>query len=181
MPQKKNPDAAELIRGKSGRIIGNYVALFNVMKALPLAYSKDMQEDKEPIFDSINNTKDCLQVMAEMINEISFNPDRMLEMCNQGHITATDIADWLVKELNFTFRDAHKTTGKIVTLADKKNLQVHDLKIKDFQLIDKRINKNIFNFITLSSSVNNRKSTGGTSPDNIKKEIVFSKEKWLKW
>jgi len=180
MPQKKNPDAAELIRGKSGRIIGNYVALFNVMKALPLAYSKDMQEDKEPIFDSINNTKDCLQVMAEMINEISFNPDKMLEMCNHGHITATDIADWLVKELNFTFRDAHKTTGKIVTLADKKNLQVHDLKIKDFQVIDKRINKNIFNFITLSSSVNNRKSIGGTSPDNIKKEIVFSKEKWLR-
>ena len=180
MPQKKNPDAAELIRGKSGRIIGNYVALFNVMKALPLAYSKDMQEDKEPIFDSIKNTKDCLQVMAEMIHEISFDPVRMLEMCNQGHITATDIADWLVKELKFTFRDAHKTTGRIVALADQKKLQVHDLNIKDFQIIDKRINKKIFEFITLTSSVKNRKSKGGTSPDNVKKELVFSKEKWLK-
>ncbi len=180
MPQKKNPDAAELIRGKSGRIIGNYVALFNVMKALPLAYSKDMQEDKEPLFDSIKNTKDCLQIMAEMIHEISFNTDRMLEMCNEGHITATDIADWLVAELKFTFRDAHQITGKIVALADKKKIQVHELEINDFKLINKRINNNLYDFITLSSSVNNRKSLGGTSPANIKKEIVFSKEKWLK-
>ena len=103
MPQKKNPDAAELIRGKSGRIIGNYVALFNVMKALPLAYSKDMQEDKEPLFDSIETTNNSLKIMAEMINDISFNPEKMLKMCNEGHITATDIADWLVSELKLPF------------------------------------------------------------------------------
>ena len=150
------------------------------MKALPLAYSKDMQEDKEPLFDSIKNTKECLQIMAEMIHDISFNTERMLEMCNEGHITATDIADWLVTDLKFTFRDAHQITGKIVALADKKKLQVHELNIKDFKTINKRINKKVFDSITLSSSVNNRKSLGGTSPENIKKEIIFSKEKWLK-
>lgn len=180
MPQKKNPDAAELIRGKSGRVIGNYVALFNVMKAIPLAYSKDMQEDKEPLFDSIKTTQDCLKIMAEMIKEISFNTKNMIDMCNQGHITSTDIADWLVTELKLPFRDAHKITGNIVALADKKKLQVHELNIKDFKKIDKRINKNIFNFITLESSVINRKSSGGTSPYNIRKEIIIAKEKWLK-
>ncbi len=179
MPQKKNPDAAELIRGKSGRIIGNYVALFNVMKALPLAYSKDMQEDKEPLFDSIETTNNSLKIMAEMINDISFNPEKMLKMCNEGHITATDIADWLVSELKLPFRDAHKITGKIVMLADKKKLQVHELTIKDFKKIDIRINNKIFNFISLEKSVINRKSSGGTSPFNVKKEIIFAKEKWL--
>ena len=180
MPQKRNPDAAELIRGKSGRILGNYVTLYNVMKALPLAYSKDMQEDKEPLFDSIKNTEDCLIVMAQMISEVSFNTDKMLEMCSKGHLVATDVADWLVRELNLPFRDAHKITGKIVALADKKNKQIHQLSLNDFKKIDKRIEKNIYEFITLEDSINNRKSLGGTNPDNIKKEIIFAKEKWLK-
>ena len=178
MPQKKNPDAAELIRGKSGRVIGNYVTLFNVMKALPLAYSKDMQEDKEPLFDSIKTTKDTLNVMSEMIKEITFKPDNMLRMCNKGHINATDLADALVAELGVPFRDAHKITGKLVALADNKKVQIHKLNIKDFKKIDKRINKNILDKVTLEASVSNRVSYGGTSPENIKKEIIFSKEKW---
>ena len=108
MPQKKNPDAAELIRGKSGRIIGNYVSLFNVMKGLPLAYSKDMQEDKEPLFDSVETTKTCLQAMIGMINSIKFMPENMRMMCSLGFLNATDMADWFVQELNIPFRDAHK-------------------------------------------------------------------------
>ena len=179
MPQKRNPDAAELIRGKSGRVIGNYVSLFNTMKALPLAYSKDMQEDKEPLFDSIQTTKDSLNVMSQMIKEISFNTDNMIKMCNFGHLTATDVADSLVTELNIPFRDAHRITGRIVAMADNTNLQIHELKISDFKKIDKRITKNILKRITLEASVNNRKSFGGTSPENIKKEIVFAKEKWI--
>jgi argininosuccinate lyase len=179
MPQKKNPDAAELIRGKSGRVLGNYVSLFNIMKALPLAYSKDMQEDKEPLFDSIQTTKDTLNVMAEMINEISFKTDNMLKMCNKGHITATDFADALVSELKIPFRDAHRLTGKIVALADKKNVQIHELKIKDYKKIDVRIKANIINKISIENAVKNRVSLGGTSPANIKKEIIFAKEKWL--
>ncbi len=179
MPQKRNPDAAELIRGKSGRVIGNYVSLFTTMKALPLAYSKDMQEDKEPLFDSIQSTKDGLIVMSEMIKEISFNKYKMQEMCNLGHITATDVADSLVSELHIPFRDAHKITGKIVTIADKKNVQIHDLKINDFKRIDKRINSKILEKISLEASVKNRNSHGGTSPENIRKEIIFAKEKWI--
>ena len=179
MPQKRNPDAAELIRAKSGRVLGNYVALFNVMKALPLAYSKDMQEDKEPLFDSIETTKTALKVMSGMIDEISFNQDNMLNFCNEGHITATDFADWLVENINLPFRDAHNITGKIVALADKRNKQIHELTIKDYKSIDKRINKEIFKKITLEASVNSRKSLGGTSTENIKKELVFAKEKWL--
>ncbi len=178
MPQKRNPDAAELIRGKSGRVIGNYVALFNIMKALPLAYSKDMQEDKEPLFDSIQTIKDTINVMSEMIKEITFNRDKMLKMCNKGHINATDIADALVAELDVPFRDAHMITGKLVALADKKEMQIHELSIKDFKKIDKRINKNIIDKVSLEESVKNRDSYGGTSPENIKKEIIFSKEKW---
>ena len=178
MPQKKNPDAAELIRGKSGRVIGNYVTLFNIMKALPLAYSKDMQEDKEPLFDSINTTKDTINVMSEMIKEITFNPDKMLKMCNKGHINATDVADALVSELGIPFREAHMITGKLVSLADKKKIQIHELNVKDFKKIDKRMNKNILDKITLEASVKNRDSYGGTSPENIKKEIIFAKEKW---
>ena len=178
MPQKKNPDAAEFIRGKSGRVIGNYVTLFNVMKALPLAYSKDMQEDKEPLFDSIKTTKDTINVMSEMIKEITFNTDKMLEICNKGHINATDIADALVADLGVPFRDAHMITGKLVAIADRKKIQIHELNIKDFKKVDKRISKNIVNKITLEASVKNRDSYGGTSPENIKKEIIFSKEKW---
>ena len=137
-----------------------------------------MQEDKEPLFDSIKTTKDTINVMSEMIKEITFNPDKMLEMCNKGHINATDVADALVADLGVPFRDAHMITGKLVAIADRKKIQIHELNIKDFKKVDKRISKNIVNKITLEASVKNRDSYGGTSPENIKKEIIFSKEKW---
>ena len=179
MPQKRNPDAAELIRGKSGRVIGNYVALFNVMKALPLAYSKDMQEDKEPLFDSIDNTKICLTVMSDMFKKLSFNRKKMLKICEEGYITATDLADWLVKDLSFNFRDAHSITGKMVAFAEEQNLKLEDLDINDIKKISPKINKDIFKFMKLESSIKSRSSAGGTNPDNVYKEIILSKKKWL--
>jgi len=144
-----------------------------------LAYSKDMQEDKEPLFDSIETTKDALKVMSNMIRDISFNSDKMIDMCEKGHILSTDVADWLVDELKIPFREAHNITGKIVALAEKKNLQIHNLNAKDFKKIDKRINTKLLNSISLKLSVEKRNSIGGTSPTSTKKEIIFAKEKWL--
>ena len=180
MPQKKNPDAAELIRGKSGRIIGNYVALFTVMKGLPLAYSKDMQEDKEPLFDSIETTKSCLNAMIGMIETIKFIPKEMKLMCSIGFLTATDMADWFVKELNMNFRDSHKLTGKIVKIAEEKGLSLEKLSLKDLKKINPKISKNLLAAISLERSINSKTSIGGTAPLNVKKEILLAKEKWLK-
>lgn len=180
MPQKRNPDAAELIRGKSGRILGNYVAVFNLMKALPLSYSKDMQEDKEPIFDSMENTIKCINILSEMINTIKFNKKSMREMTNEGYITATDIADWLVQELKLKFRDAHKITGEIVAFAENNNTKLHLLKIKDLKKIEPKINNKIYNIIKVKSSVSSRNSQGGTSPSEVKKEIILAKDKWIR-
>ena len=179
MPQKRNPDAAELIRGKSGRVIGNYVALFNTLKALPLSYSKDMQEDKEPLFDSIKQTKICLEILTEMLFTASFLTNNMKIMCKKGFITATDIADWLVKEKGFTFRDAHNITGRIVVLAEEKKLELDKLTLKDLKRIEPKIDKRIFSVMSLISSIDSRKSLGGTSSGNVKREIILAKEKWL--
>ena len=180
MPQKKNPDAAELIRGKSGRIIGNYVALFNVMKGLPLAYSKDMQEDKEPLFDSIETTKNCLQVMSGMIETIKFLPENMKKMCSFGFLTATDMADWFVQELKMNFRDSHKLTGEIVKLAELKRLPLEKLSLKELKKFNSKITDRLYDAIDLKNSIDNKKSVGGTSTANVQREIELAKEKWLK-
>ena len=180
MPQKKNPDAAELIRGKSGRIIGNYVSVFNVMKGLPLAYSKDMQEDKEPLFDSLETTKICLLVMIGMIDSIKFIPENMRLMCSLGFLNATDMADWFVEELNLPFRDAHKLTGNIVKMAELKNLPLEKLSLKDLKKYHSKISKKIYAILDIESSVRNKTSEGGTSPLNVKREITLAEEKWLK-
>ncbi len=180
MPQKKNPDAAELIRGKSGRIIGNYVALFNIMKGLPLAYSKDMQEDKEPLFDSIETTKLCLLAMVGMIDSIKFIPKNMRLMCSLGFLNATDMADWFVKELNMNFRDAHKLTGNIVKLAELKNIPLEKLSLKELKKYNHKISNKIYDALDIEKTIKNKISEGGTSPSNVKKEIVLAKDKWLK-
>ena len=180
MPQKKNPDAAELIRGKSGRIIGNYVSVFNVMKGLPLAYSKDMQEDKEPLFDSLETTKICLLAMIGMIDSIKFIPENMRLMCSLGFLNATDMADWFVEELNMPFRDAHKLTGNIVKMAELKNLPLEKLSLKDLKKHHSKISKKIYAILDIESSVKNKASEGGTSPLNVKREITLAEEKWLK-
>jgi len=176
MPQKKNPDGAELIRGKTGRITGALVALLTTMKGLTLTYSKDMQEDKEPLFDALDSSKICLQLMAMMVEDFTVNRDKMLAMANTDYACATDLADWLVKNLKIPFRDSHHITGKIVKIAEEKNLELSQLKLADLQKIEKKITKDIFNYLDVKSSVESRNSYGGTSPLQVKKQIDLAKK-----
>ena len=180
MPQKRNPDAAELIRGKTGRVSSAFNNVLTMLKGLPLAYSKDMQEDKEPFFDAIDNLKLCLSVSEGLIKEISFNVDEMKKMAELGYITATDIADWLVKECNIPFRDAHSITGRVVKYAEKNNLTLEEVSINEFKKIDKRITNNILKVLTLQNSLESRNSYGGTAPKLVKKALKKAKIKWLK-
>lgn len=174
MPQKRNPDAAELIRGKTGRINGNLIALLTTMKALPLSYSKDMQEDKEPVFDSYDNLTISLKIMAKMIENMQINAENMLKSCQKGYITATDLADYLVKNLKLPFRDAHKLTGKIIRLAEEKNCALAELEISELQKFHQKIDKNIYKILTIESSVKSRDSLGGTSPKIVAKALKES-------
>ncbi len=177
MPQKRNPDAAELIRAKIGRINAAYNSLMMVMKALPLAYSKDMQEDKELSFDALNNFSLCLSAMKGMILDFSVNREKMKIAANSAYSTATDIADWLVRKANVPFREAHHITGQIVALAERKKLNLNELNIGDMQKIDNRINSDIFSVLSVENSVNSRTSFGGTAPENIKAQIEIWKNK----
>lgn len=180
MPQKRNPDAAELIRGKTGRVSSAFNNVLTMLKGLPLAYSKDMQEDKEPFFDAIDNLKLCLSVSEGLIKEISFNVDEMKKMAELGYITATDVADWLVKECNIPFREAHSITGRVVKYAEKNNLTLEEVSINEFKKIDKRITNNILKVLTLENSLESRNSYGGTAPKLVKKALKKAKIKWLK-
>ena len=180
MPQKRNPDAAELIRGKTGRVSSAFNNVLTMLKGLPLAYSKDMQEDKEPFFDAIDNLKLCLSVSEGLIKEINFNVDEMKKMAELGYITATDIADWLVKECSIPFRDAHSITGRVVKYAEKNNLTLEEVSLNEFEKIDKRINNNILKVLTLQNSLESTNSDGGTAPKLVKKALKKAKIKWLK-
>lgn len=179
MPQKKNPDAAELVRAKSGRIFGALVSLLTVMKSLPLTYSKDMQEDKEVVFDATASIKLAVAAMSGMILDMKINKDKMLQMSKTGYSTATDLADWLVKNLQIPFRNAHHITGTIVKLAEEKNLELHQLKISDLQKVEKKISAKVFEVLTVENSVNSRTSLGGTASSEVKKQIAIAK-KFLK-
>jgi argininosuccinate lyase len=176
MPQKKNPDAAELVRGKSGRIFGALIALLTTIKGLTLTYSKDMQEDKEPVFDASVNSKLCLRAMAGMIADMKVNQDKMLKMAGSGYSTATDLADWLVKILKMPFRDAHHVTGTIVKMAENKGVDLHELKISEMQKIEKKITTKIFDVLSVENSVASRTSIGGTSQLRVKEEIAKAKK-----
>ena len=147
MPQKKNPDAAELIRGKTGRLNGNLVQMLTVMKALPLAYNKDMQEDKESAFDSYDTIMLCLQAMDGMLATATFNTDTMLEAAEDGYTTATALADWLVMELNMPFRSAHHVTGAIVKMAENKNCKLHELDLSEMQKVEPAITDAIYSVL----------------------------------
>ncbi len=171
MPQKKNPDAAELIRGKSGRIFGALFSLFTTIKGLTLTYSKDMQEDKEPVFDASQNSKLCLKAMSGMVSDMKINKEKMLEMANEGYSTATDLADWLVRNLKIPFRNAHHVTGQIVKIAEDRGLKLHELKLSEMQKIEKKITAEIFDYLDVKSSVESRNSLGGTSSERVKEEI----------
>ncbi len=176
MPQKKNPDAAELIRAKSGRIFGALFSLLTVIKGLPLTYSKDMQEDKEVVFDASKNIQLALQAMSGMVLDMSVNKEKMLAMSKTGYSTATDLADWLVKNLQIPFRNAHHITGTIVKMAEEKNLDLHQLKISDLQKVEKKITAKIFDVLSVENSVNSRISFGGTACSVVQKQIVIAKK-----
>ena len=179
MPQKRNPDAAELARGKSGRIIGSLMSILVVLKGLPLSYSKDLQEDKEPVFDSSENIKNCLLNMIGIIKSLKINKNKMLKALQKGFPTATDLADYLVTYLNIAFRDAHKITGKIILLAEKKNCSLDELSLEDLRSIEPRIDSNIMKSISINSSILKKTSFGGTSPRLVLKAISDAKRRYL--
>lgn len=176
MPQKKNPDACELIRGKTGRIFGDLQALLVVMKGLPLAYQKDMQEDKEPVFDAVENIILCLQATNDIIKGIKVNKNNMFKALGQGFPNATDLADYLVKKLNIPFRDAHSISGQLVKKAEDKNVGLEELSLEEMQSVCKEINSDVYDAIKLENSLYSRKSYGGTSPDVVKNAIAEAKQ-----
>jgi argininosuccinate lyase len=167
MPQKRNPDAAELVRAKVGRIFGALTSLLVVMKGLPLAYSKDMQEDKEVAFDAFDSLSLALAAMTGMVGDLTANRDRMRASAAAGFSTATDLADWLVREANIPFRDAHHITGHAVALAEQKGCGLDGLTIDDFKFIDQRIDSRVYKVLSVEASVKSRKSYGGTAPENV--------------
>ena len=171
MPQKKNPDAAELIRAKVGRIFGANVALMMVMKGLPLAYSKDMQEDKEQVFDAADNLTVALAAMAGMIKDLKANKENMEAAAHFGFSTATDLADWLVQNLNLPFREAHHITGQIVLIAETKKCDLCDLDLGEMQEVDDRITEDIYSVLSVHQSVASRSSYGGTAPSQVRRQI----------
>ena len=177
MPQKRNPDAAELVRAKVGRIMGAFTALSIVMKGLPLAYSKDMQEDKEPVFDAFDALEVGLAAMAGMVADMTPNKDRLADAAGAAFSTATDLADWLVMNLNMPFRDAHHVTGTIVAMAEKQGATLDALALADMQSVEPRITEDIFNVLTPLASASSRTSYGGTSPKNVKEQVARWKTK----
>lgn len=174
MPQKRNPDAAELLRAKVGRIAGGFQSLLITMKGLPLAYSKDMQEDKEVTFLAVDTLTLGLQAMAGMMSDIAWNRDNMAAACAQGHITATDLADWLVRALGMPFRQAHHVTGTLVALADDKGVQISGLSLADLQSVEARITDDVFTVLTPPASMASRTSSGGTAPVRVAQALKAS-------
>lgn len=176
MPQKKNPDAAELLRAKVGRIVGATVALLTVMKGLPLAYSKDMQEDKEQVFDAADSMMLSLAAMTGMVADLRPNADVLRAAAASGFSTATDLADWLVREANLPFRDAHHATGALVKMAEDRGCDLADLTLDDMQSVNPSITAGVFDVLTVEASVASRISYGGTSPERVREQIARWKE-----
>ena len=171
MPQKKNPDIPELLRGKTGRVNGNLVALLTVMKGLPLAYNKDMQEDKEGVFDSVKTALLSLEVLNEMIDEMTVNVASMEKACMIGHLSATDLADYLVKEAGIPFRDAYHITGNVVNVAEDKRVDISELTFEDLKAVDDRIGEGVVALLDNRASMNARQSEGGTSTIRTEEQI----------
>ncbi|WP_336987676.1 argininosuccinate lyase [Altererythrobacter aquiaggeris] len=172
MPQKKNPDAAELVRGHSGRIIGAATALMVTMKGLPLAYSKDMQNDKPPVFEAASLLELSLAAMAAMIAETQFNVDNMRAAAERGYATATDLADWLVTKADIPFREAHHITGEAVRLAEQQGKALGELALSDLKAIDARIDERVFSALSIDASVAARASYGGTAPSEVRQRVA---------
>ena len=175
MPQKKNPDVPELVRGKTGRVYGNLISLLTLMKSLPLAYNKDMQEDKEPLFDTIDTVRGSLKVFAEMIAQMSVNAGRMREAAARGFSTATDVADYLVRK-GLPFRQAHEVVGKTVRYCVETGKDIPELTLEEFRQFSKKIEADIFDAVTLEASVNARQATGGTARVAVEREIARARQ-----
>jgi argininosuccinate lyase len=179
MPQKKNPDAAELVRAKAGRIVGALLTLLTVMKGLPLAYSKDMQEDKEPVFDAADNLTLAIQAMTGMVREMSVETANMEAAAAAGFSTATDLADWLVRVLGLPFRQAHHVTGAIVKLAEEEGVDLAQLPISKMRGVEPRITEDVYDVLTVHRSVASRTSFGGTAPGNVRTAIKAARKRFL--
>lgn len=177
MPQKRNPDAAELVRGHAGRVIGCTTSLMVTMKGLPLAYSKDMQDDKPPVFEAAGLLDLSLAAMAGMVADSAFQTPRMREAAEAGHATATDLADWLVRQADIPFREAHHITGAAVKLADDKGVALDGLTIDDLKAIDARIDERVFDALSVDASVAARASYGGTAPVRVRQQVAAAKQR----
>jgi argininosuccinate lyase len=177
MPQKRNPDAAELIRGKTGRVLGDFVALATVVKGLVLAYGSDLQEDKERVFDAADTVEISLAAMAAMIGDLKVDADAMRKAAEAGYPTATDLADWIVRTLGKPFREAHHSAGMIVARAEILGVPLASLPFAEMQAIEPAITKDVFSVLSLEASVKARMSYGGTAPERVREQLKFWKEK----
>jgi argininosuccinate lyase len=180
MPQKRNPDAAELVRAKAGRILGALAGLLAVMKGLPLAYAKDMQEDKAPVFDTADTLTLCLAAMTGMVRDMTVDVDAMRAAAAEGFTTATDLADWLVRALGLPFRKAHQITGRLVRMAEEKGCGLADLDLAQMQSVEPAITAELFGVLGVEESVASRTSFGGTAPDNVRRAAAAARERYLR-
>ena len=171
MPQKKNPDMAELVRGKTGRVYGSLVNILTVMKALPLSYNRDMQEDKMPMFEAVATTQQCLAIVAQMLVHSQFDRHRMEEELRNDFLTATEIADYLVRK-GMPFREAHAVTGKIVTYCLERRMFLGNLDLDTLHLFSKLFGPDVFDYMLPHKSVEQKKSSGSTSPHDVKRQII---------
>jgi argininosuccinate lyase len=178
MPQKRNPDAAELVRGKAGRAAGALQAMIVLLKGLPLTYGKDMQEDKALAFEATDSLLLSVDAMAGMVRDMVPDPEAMRRATAQGHLTATDLADWLVRSLALPFREAHEITGKLVRLAEERRLPLDRLPLEAMRAVEPRITGAVFEVLTVERSVASRTSYGGTAPDNVRRAIRAARERY---
>jgi argininosuccinate lyase len=179
MPQKRNPDAAELVRGKSGRVIGHLTGLLVVLKGLPLAYSKDLQEDKEGVFDAADTLELCVEATREMVRTMTVFPDAMRRAAGIGYTTATDLADWLVREQGVPFRDAHAIVGRVVRLAEERGTTLEALAPEELRGIDPRLDEGALRVLSVEQSVASRRSFGGTAPERVREAIRAARVRYL--
>jgi argininosuccinate lyase len=179
LPQKRNPDAAELVRAKAGRLIGNLAGLLAVMKGLPLAYDKDMQEDKAPVFEAADTLELCLAAVTGMVGDMRPDADAMHRVAASGHSTATDLADWLVRALGLPFREAHHVAGAMVKRADALKCALAEIPLAEMQRVEPRITKGVFDVLTVERSVASRTSLGGTAPENVARAVAAAKKRFL--
>jgi argininosuccinate lyase len=178
MPQKRNPDAAELVRAKAGRLGGAFIGLLTVIKGLPLTYSKDLQEDKVPVFEAADALELCLAAMTGMVLDLRAAPEAMRRAASRGFSTATDLADWLVRVLGLPFRQAHHVTGALVKLAEERGVGLSDLPLAEMQKVEPRLTADVFHVLGVDSSVESRTSFGGTAPENVRRAVAAARERF---